>query len=144
MSDPTKGPGGDDANHGDHKGLSAADRAAFERRIASLDEKLDKVVDPREKTRRDAKSQSRTSGRGMAYGMRMASELVAAVLVGGLIGYGLDHFLGTKPWLFLVFFILGFAAGIVNLMRAYKRMQAEIEKESGGYLGEDLPDDDAD
>ena len=77
----------------------------------------------------------------MAYGMRMATELVASVLVGGLIGYGLDYFLGTKPWLFLVFFILGFAAGIVNLMRAYKRMQSEIEAETGGYLGEDLPDD---
>lgn len=141
MPDPTKGPGN---GHNDEGGLSREDRTKFERRIASLDEKLNKVVTPRERARNEAKSQTRMSGRGMAYGMRMATELVAAVIVGGLIGYGLDYFLGTKPWLFLVFFILGFTAGIVNLMRAYKRMQAEIETETGGYLGEDLPDADAD
>ena len=80
----------------------------------------------------------------MAYGLRMATELVAAVLVGGLIGYGLDYLLGTSPWLFLLFFMLGFAAGIMNLLRAYRRLQAEIDAETGGYLGEDMPKNDDD
>ena len=128
----------------DQGGISREDRKNFERRISSLDDKLDKVVSPREKAQRNDHSASKRTGRGMAYGMRMATELVASVLVGGLIGYGLDYFLGTKPWLFLVFFILGFAAGIVNLMRAYKRMQAEINSETGGYLGDDLPDSEDD
>ena len=81
-------------------------------------------------------------GRGMAYGMRMAAELVAAVIVGGLIGYGLDYWLGSKPWLFLLFFVLGFAAGVLNVVRAYERMQKEIAARTGGRIGKSVPDDD--
>ena len=54
----------------------------------------------------------------MARGLRLSSELVAGVLVGGAIGYVLDRFVGSSPWGFIVFVLLGFAAGIVNLMRA--------------------------
>ena len=81
-------------------------------------------------------------GRGMAYGMRMASELVGAVVVGAAIGYGLDWVLGTKPWLLLVFFVLGFAAGVLNVMRGYERLQADIRRETGGNIGHSVPDDD--
>ena len=66
------------------------------------------------------------AGRGMAYGMRMATELVAAVAVGGAIGIGLDKWLRTWPWLFLLFFLLGFVAGVVNVVRAYGRLAAQI------------------
>ncbi|HET7156231.1 MAG TPA: AtpZ/AtpI family protein, partial [Hyphomicrobiaceae bacterium] len=81
-------------------------------------------------------------GRGMAYGMRMAAELVAAVIVGGIIGWGLDWVLGTKPWLFLLFFLLGFAAGILNVVRAYERMQRDFTARTGGKIGHSVPDDD--
>ena len=69
-------------------------------------------------------------------------ELVGAIVVGGLIGYALDLWLGTKPWLFLVFFVLGFAAGILNILRAYRQMQGEITAQTGGNLGKSIPDDD--
>jgi ATP synthase protein I len=81
-------------------------------------------------------------GRGMAYGMRMAAELVAAVIVGGLIGYGLDAWLGTKPWLFLLFFLLGFAAGVLNVVRAYEGMRTDIAARTGGRIGQRIDDDD--
>ena len=80
----------------------------------------------------------------MAYGMRMATELVAAILVGGLIGWALDRWLGTTPWLFLVFFVLGFVAGVLNVLRAYERMRKEIAAETGGRIGTRVPDDDED
>jgi len=54
---------------------------------------------------------------GIGFGMRVGVELVAALVVGGGIGFLLDRWLGTKPWLFLVFFILGFAAGLLNVYR---------------------------
>jgi len=54
----------------------------------------------------------------MARGMRLSSELVGGVLVGGVIGYALDYWLGIRPWGFIAFVLLGFAAGILNLMRA--------------------------
>ena len=54
----------------------------------------------------------------MGRGLRLSSELVGGVLFGGLIGYGLDYWLGIRPWGFIVFVLLGFVAGILNLMRA--------------------------
>jgi ATP synthase protein I len=44
--------------------------------------------------------------------------LVAGVVVGAVIGWGFDRLLSTSPWGLIVFFLLGFAAGVVNLMRA--------------------------
>lgn len=120
--------------------LSPEDKAAFERRIAGLDKRLGEVK-AREAAETKASASRSSQNRGMAYGFRMASELVAAVLVGGLIGYALDHFLGTKPWLFLVMFILGFAAGVTNVMRSYDRVQKEVAKTTGGNIGHAVPDD---
>jgi len=54
----------------------------------------------------------------MARGLRLSSELVAGVVVGGAVGYALDYWLGIRPWGIIVFVLLGFAAGIVNLMRS--------------------------
>ena len=45
-------------------------------------------------------------------------ELVAALVVGVAIGWGIDRWLGTRPWGLLVFFFLGAAAGILNVYRA--------------------------
>ena len=84
---------------------------------------------------RNAELDAEMRGRGMAYGMRMAAELVGAVIVGGAIGWGLDWWLGSTPWLFLLFFVLGFAAGVLNVVRAYERMQKEIMARTGGNIG---------
>jgi ATP synthase protein I len=117
------------------------DKAAFEGRISDLGERLDQI-----KARRGADAEAELDaemrGRGMAYGMRMAAELVGAVIVGGLIGVGLDWLIGTKPWLFLLFFVLGFAAGVLNVVRAYERMQREIMARTGGRIGHSVPDED--
>jgi len=60
---------------------------------------------------------------GNAY--KLGTELVAAVAVGTIIGFILDSWFGTKPWLIITFFFLGAAAGILNVIRAAKRMQKE-------------------
>lgn len=121
--------------------LSPQDKAQFERRVSELDKKLEKVRAERAAEARDDAG-SALRGRGMAYGMRMASELVGSVIVGAAIGYGLDLLLGTKPWLLLLFFVLGFAAGVLNVMRGYTRLQADITRETGGKIGASVPDDD--
>ena len=54
---------------------------------------------------------------------KLSTELVSAVLVGTIIGFILDTWFGTKPWLIIVFFFLGSAAGILNVIKAAKRMQ---------------------
>jgi ATP synthase protein I len=51
--------------------------------------------------------------------------LVSAVVVGTIIGFILDSWFDTKPWLIIIFFFLGTAAGILNVIRTAKRMQKE-------------------
>ena len=121
--------------------MSPDDAARYAGRISELGDRLDKAKAERERAA-DAELDAEMRGRGMAYGMRMAAELVAAVIVGGLIGYALDSWLGSKPWLFLLFFVLGFAAGVLNVVRSYERMQKEIAARTGGRIGQSVPDDD--
>jgi ATP synthase protein I len=120
--------------------MSPEEKAAFEGRISDLGQRLDKVKAQRASDA-DADLDAEMRGRGMAYGLRMAAELVAAVIVGGAIGYGLDRWLGSTPWLFLLFFLLGFAAGVLNVVRAYEKMQKEFTARTGGRIGHKVPDD---
>jgi ATP synthase protein I len=119
--------------------MSPQERVQFEHRLSDLEGRLGKVRADR-RAEMNAGADAEMRGRGMAYGMRMAAELVAAVIVGGVIGWSLDWVLGSRPWLFLVFFLLGFAAGVVNVMRAYERMQKEFTARGGG-IGRSVPDD---
>tara|TARA_B100000530_G_scaffold302012_1_gene223614 strand:- start:1909 stop:2187 length:279 start_codon:yes stop_codon:yes gene_type:complete len=57
---------------------------------------------------------------GVAF--KMSTELVAAVVVGTIIGFILDNWFGTKPWLILLFFFLGVATGILNVIKSAKKM----------------------
>tara|TARA_B100000482_G_C12336364_1_gene190970 strand:- start:17 stop:292 length:276 start_codon:yes stop_codon:yes gene_type:complete len=54
---------------------------------------------------------------------KLGTELVAAVAVGTIIGFILDSWLGTTPWLIVIFFFVGAAAGMLNVIRTAKRMQ---------------------
>ena len=54
---------------------------------------------------------------------KLSTELVSAVVVGTIIGFILDKTFGTKPWLILIFFFVGVAAGIYNVIRSAKNMQ---------------------
>jgi ATP synthase protein I len=75
--------------------------------------------------------------------MRMGVELVAAVAVGTGVGLALDHWLGTKPWLMLVFFLLGGVAGIMNVIRVAKGMGGTVGyRPEGRAKAEDDEDED--
>jgi len=55
--------------------------------------------------------------------LKISTELVAAVLVGSIMGFLLDGWFDTKPLLTICFFIMGVAAGILNVFRSAKKMQ---------------------
>ena len=64
----------------------------------------------------------------MGIAFRVATELIAGVLVGTGIGWVLDRWLGTSPWLLIVFFFFGVAASFTNVFRSARQMNAEATK----------------
>jgi ATP synthase protein I len=56
---------------------------------------------------------------------QLSTELVSAVLVATIIGFILDNWFDTKPWLIILFFFIGVAAGIINVIRSAKKMQKD-------------------
>jgi len=96
--------------------------------LADLDRRLrearDTVVGPPER-----ETPPPTSS---AYGsaMRLGVEFSSGFVVGGLIGWLLDQWLGTRPWLMMTFFFLGAAAGMLNVIRVVRRLQAEADAQA--------------
>ena len=106
MSEGTRG--------GDDPGKSASE-AALSTRLKHLGKRLDQIQ--ASKSSQDAAPRPQANASGMARGLRLSTELVAGVIVGAAIGWFLDRWLGISPWGFIVFLLLGFAAGILNVMR---------------------------
>ena len=69
-------------------------------------------------------NRGRLPGTRLGQALHLAIEMAAALAVGGGLGWLLDGWLGTKPWLFVVFIFVGIAAGILNAFRAAQRMGA--------------------
>ena len=91
------------------------DEAALSARLQRLGQRLGQVSRPSD----DSSSPRQATGMsGFARGFRMSTELVAGVVVGAIIGWLLDWWLGISPWGMIVFLLLGFAAGVLNVMRA--------------------------
>jgi ATP synthase protein I len=70
-------------------------------------------------------SDSEKRGSFMGSAFKLGTELVAAVVVGTIIGFILDSWFDTKPWLIIIFFFLGAIAGMLNVIRTANRMQKE-------------------
>ena len=77
------------------------------------------------KIKKQAQSDIEKKGSFMGSAFKLGTELVAAVAVGTIIGFILDGWFDTKPWLIIIFFFLGTAAGILNVIRTANRMQKE-------------------
>jgi ATP synthase protein I len=96
------------------------------RRLAELEERLRRARGPGE-IPKEAPSQSKL---GIAF--QLVAELLAAVIVGGGIGWALDRVFGTSPILLIVMFLVGVATGMRNLMRTARRMNEDQNRSGGG------------
>ena len=92
-------------------------RDDLERRSRELGEAL--------ATRRPAKADQREGGKPGANGMagfgqalKLSSEFIAGVAVGAALGWLIDRLAGTSPWGLIVFLLIGFAAGVLNILRS--------------------------
>ena len=65
----------------------------------------------------------KTNSSNLGSAFKISTEFVAAVVVGSIIGFILDNLFGTKPWLIIIFFIIGVIAGMLNVIRSAKLMQ---------------------
>ena len=81
-------------------------------------DRLNRLLDDRRGAEKAAaaKSKGNTSGYGQA--MKLSSEFIAGIVVGGGIGWVLDQWLGTAPFGLIVFLLLGFGAGVLNVLRS--------------------------
>jgi ATP synthase protein I len=107
----------DDARETPERGPPSDQQASLNARFQRLDERLRQLRRQSSLEQSDA-SPAANNPSAIARGFRLSSELVAGVLVGAAIGWGLDHWLGISPWGMIVFVLLGFVAGVLNVMRA--------------------------
>jgi ATP synthase protein I len=97
--------------------------------------KLDEELRAAEAKRRKTKARPDQQGQGLAFALRIGVEIVSALIVGVAIGYFLDRWLGTKPWFLLLFFVLGAAAGFMNVFRTVGGLGGKV----GYRKGEESP-----
>ena len=106
----------DDARENGEPGDVQTDEAALSARLQRLSERLarDQAAQPSNGPDGDRA----TTASGYARGFRLSSELVAGVLVGAGLGWLIDRLFGISPWGLIVFLLLGFVAGVLNVMRS--------------------------
>ena len=107
MSDGTRGEG--------NRNEPPDEEAALSARLQRLGKRLAQANRPSEN---GSGPRQTADPSAFARGFRLSSELVAGVLVGAVVGWLLDRWLGISPWGLIVFLLLGFAAGVLNVMRA--------------------------
>jgi len=90
------------------------------------------------KARNDPVDPMRVASGAMGQGFRFALEIVITTVVGSAIGWQLDKWLGSKPWMLLLFMLLGLAAGFINLFRAVGAEQKLVDAQP---IPPSVPDD---
>ncbi len=103
------------------------------------DERLKALEIRLQAARARGKQAVKPPSRGVALGkaFRLVTELVIGLVIGGAIGWYLDQWLGTTPIMLLIFFILGVAAGVLNVMRAAQSFEADASQEENALKDRD-------
>jgi len=121
----------DNGRGSNHGKFSSVDREAFNKRSRDLGLKLEALKT--QKTPPERKN--RGGGADASKGFKIAVELIVGVCFGGLLGWSLDRYFETSgPWFLVPFVLLGFAAGMLNVIRIAQRLQAQVEAEQRASL----------
>ena len=121
--------GTNDSGNGSRE--KSPDEAALSARLGNLDHRLSEIRGSRKIGTDQSGSEqdaAQAKASAMAIGLRLSSELVAGVLAGAALGWGFDRLLSTSPWGLIVFLLLGFTAGVINVMRAAGVMAKQSER----------------
>jgi ATP synthase protein I len=105
-----------DARDNGDRSKAHTDEAALSARLQRLGEGL--ARQRADGSSHDTEADRAATASGYARGFRLSSELVAGVVVGAGLGWLIDRWLGLAPWGLIVFLLLGFVAGVLNVMRS--------------------------
>lgn len=98
-------------------------------------ERLSRSLKEEDRQREEREKSKSGDSAGFGLALRLASEFVAGILVGAALGWGLDKLAGTSPWGLIVFLMLGFVAGVFNVLRSSGEMSPTgvklVNKEKG-------------
>ncbi len=92
----------------------------------SLGKRIAKMKSTRKgNVKRPANDEASDSSSAGAYALRYGTEFGLSIVVGGFLGYWIDHFAGTAPWGLFIMGAFGLAAGVLSMRRAYRQMMAD-------------------
>ena len=107
---------------GKNTGFDDSAKADLDKRLQEINKRLGRD----EKSLKQA-SPDTPNRQGYGNAFRMSSEFISAILVGTAIGYGIDWLAGTSPWALRVFLLLGFVAGVMNVLRSAGEMTGPVD-----------------
>lgn len=110
--DEKRGSGGPDSpGNGDGSDIGRSESLDARRKRLDAELLARRKVEPEGGSNREA-------SKGYALAVKLSSEFIAGVVVGVILGYLFDLYLGTSPWGLIVFLLLGFCAGVLNVLRS--------------------------
>lgn len=96
----------------------------------SLGERIAKAKSAREdRIKRPAQSEGGSSSSAGVYALRYGAEFGLSIVVGGFIGYWIDHYAGTAPWGLFIMGTFGLAAGVLSMIKAYRQIMADATEQ---------------
>ena len=104
----------------------------------SLEERRNSLGARLEQARQDDEGPQKSDDvtrKGYSQALKISSEFISAIVVGGLLGYLLDFFLPTKPWGLIIFVLLGFCAGVLNVLRTTGKVSSPHPVDRIGMRG---------
>jgi ATP synthase protein I len=114
---------------------NGANDATSDAELARRLNRLSRDLDAGRQDRETAERPKGGDGTGYGQAFRLSSEFIAGVVIGAVLGWGLDRLAGTSPWGLIVFLLLGFCAGVLNVVRASGGMTSPGPKGSDGGNG---------
>lgn len=129
MTEPTRQ---DSSGENGHRSGQAIRDEDLERRRRELDAKL-----ASRKTEEALRDRPGPDNSGFGQALKLSGEFIAGIVVGAGLGWFIDQYAGTTPWGMIVFLLLGFGAGVLNVLRSAGVVaEAGIRSESDDAAGE--------
>lgn len=109
-----------DKRDADHPAAPGADDGGPGNRTESLETRRRRLEADLATHRKSEAEAGEPKGRGQGYALavKLSSEFIAGIVVGAFLGYLLDRFAGTSPWGMIVLLLIGFCAGVLNVLRS--------------------------